>query len=407
MRNLENLKSDVTIVGGGIAGLWSAKELIDSGLKVSVIEASDTLATGSTTRNEGWLHAGTYHAAAIEQEAPALSVARKIRLGREAILRFAPEAIDHDTTFALLGSDEVTERAIRRWGEADIPYELVNRASFSNHDGVDLDVVREIAKVEDQSINTRLLCAKLAAYVLSTGNDIVTGAHFMPLDDRAAEFSVDGQVYKALSEQFLLAAGNGTEEILRQVTNEEYSIRYFKSHLMIFPRITRDNYFYVDGRETGFMNHGAASIAGLNRDSIEIPAPDYTPVPIKERLLYDALKRLIPAAEQFQLGTSEIESVACVKPDIRRNDSNEPDLDENIFKISDTYTVAFPGKMTQAPHMAMDLVEQLYSAREPRPRELGARALTLSRDDAIASLVSVSPRPMDSWLENGSPEGAA
>src|SRR6266536_2012374 len=231
MRNLENLRSDVTIVGGGIAGLWSAKELIDLGLKVSVIEASDMLATGSTTRNEGWLHAGTYHAVAIEREVSAFSVARKIRLGREAILKFAPEVIDHDTTFALLGSDAITERATRRWDEADIPYQLVNKASFSNHDSIDLDVVREIAEVEDKSINTRLLCAKLAVYVLSTGNDIVTGAHFIPLDDRTAEFSVNGKVYKAFSEQFLLTVGNVTEEILKQVTDEEYSIRYFKSHL--------------------------------------------------------------------------------------------------------------------------------------------------------------------------------
>lgn len=395
MRNLENLRSDVTIVGGGIAGLWSAKELIDSGLKVAVIEAADTLATGSTTRNEGWLHAGTYHAAAIEQETPALNVARKIRLGREAILRFAPEVVDHDTTFALLGSDTITERAIRRWDEADIPYQLLKKTGFPNHDGIDLDVVEEIAEVEDKSINTRQLCAKLAAYVLDSGNKIITGAHFMPLDDKVAEFSVDGQTYKAFSDQFLLTAGNGTEEILRQVADGEYDIRYFKSHLMIFPRITRDNYFYVDGRETGFMNHGPASIAGLNRDSVEIPRPDYAPMAIKERALYDALKRLVPAADQFQLGTPQIKAVACVKPDIRRSDSPEPDLDENIFKASDTYTVAFPGKMTQAPHMAKDVAEQLY-ARRTQSQNLGARALTLD------AMTLVSPRPMDLWLERTS-----
>jgi glycine/D-amino acid oxidase-like deaminating enzyme len=397
MRNLENLKSDVTIVGGGIAGLWSAKEMIDRDLKVSVIESAETLATGPTTRNEGWLHAGTYHAAAIEQSrSAALSVATKIRLGHDAILNFAPEAIDHDTTFALLGSEDMAERALSRWDEANIPYRLVRKSTFDNHDEIDVDRAREIAEVEDKSINTRILCAKLAAYVLDTGNDIVMNARFTPVDDTSAELTVDDQTYTIHSDQFLITAGNGTEDILKQISDDEYRIRYFKSHLMIFPRITRDNYFYVDGGETGFMNHGTASIAGLNRDSIELPEPDYSPVPEKSQLLRDALKRIVPATAQFKLGTTQIESVACVKPDVRRNDSTGPDLDENIFKISDTYTVALPGKMTQAPHMASKLVEQLYGTR-PHTQDLGARALVLRDMETF-----ISPRPMDSWLETTS-----
>jgi glycine/D-amino acid oxidase-like deaminating enzyme len=51
------------------AGLWTAKELIDQGLTVDVVEKSEHLASGATTRNEGWLHAGTYHAAAIISDA--------------------------------------------------------------------------------------------------------------------------------------------------------------------------------------------------------------------------------------------------------------------------------------------------------------------------------------------------
>ncbi len=66
--------SDITVVGGGIAGLWTAKELLERGYSVSLVEKSNALAAGATTRNEGWLHAGTYHSVAIDDERDAEQV---------------------------------------------------------------------------------------------------------------------------------------------------------------------------------------------------------------------------------------------------------------------------------------------------------------------------------------------
>lgn len=44
---------DVTIVGAGIAGLWTAKEMLDVGYSVAVVEKNDHLASGATIKNEG------------------------------------------------------------------------------------------------------------------------------------------------------------------------------------------------------------------------------------------------------------------------------------------------------------------------------------------------------------------
>ena len=390
MRVPETVESDLVIVGAGIAGLWTAKEAIDNGLSVTVVEAAGLLAAGATTRNEGWLHAGTYHSGAIEQHEISRTVAEKIVDGHNAILDFAPEAVEHDTTYALLGDEAVADRALGRWSEFGLPFSLIDQWSFDNHDGVLLDGVAALAKVEDKSIDTRMLCAKLAAHVVARGGIMYTDAEFNPLDQGTAEITITNDTLRLQSDNFLITAGVGSGDLLKKVTQDQYSMRYFKSHLMVFPRITRDNYFYVDGGQTGFMNHGNLSIAGLNRDSIALQSPDYQPVPTKERKLYEALVHLVPSARQFALESTQMVGVACVKPDIRNSSSPEPDLDESVQKVSETYTMAFPGKMTQAPHMARMAIESMCSGQAKRES-----STNIEPELSTYSLQTVTPRPMD------------
>jgi L-2-hydroxyglutarate oxidase LhgO len=58
-------KFDVVVVGAGAAGLMTAQKLSQLGMSVALIEQKPTVASGPSTRNEGWLHRGTYHAASI------------------------------------------------------------------------------------------------------------------------------------------------------------------------------------------------------------------------------------------------------------------------------------------------------------------------------------------------------
>lgn len=127
---MSEFASDVTIVGGGVAGLWSAKELIDRGLTVDVIEKSDYLATGATTRNEGWLHAGTYHSVAIYDEIDAQNVTARTVFGHDAIVNFAPESIEHGPTYAFIKEDELAQAALQRWNRFGIQYREVATRDF-------------------------------------------------------------------------------------------------------------------------------------------------------------------------------------------------------------------------------------------------------------------------------------
>ena len=151
---------DVLLVGGGIAGLMAAHKLSDLGLRVSLIEKQQTLASGPSTRNEGWLHRGTYHASSIRNRAAAIQVARRCIYGHEQLQRFAPEAVEDASipSLALMRDEASIPEAISRWNEANVHYraishaeakKIVPEASFESASG--------IFQVADASLNTRIL----------------------------------------------------------------------------------------------------------------------------------------------------------------------------------------------------------------------------------------------------------
>src|SRR5690349_19233333 len=95
--------SQVTIVGAGIAGLSIGYRLAQYGLFPLIIESGSQIASGSTTRNEGWLHAGTFHSQSIKDPNQALRVAKRCMYGHEHFRRFCPDAIENpiDLTLAV------------------------------------------------------------------------------------------------------------------------------------------------------------------------------------------------------------------------------------------------------------------------------------------------------------------
>jgi len=296
---MEVLRNDVTVVGAGIAGLWSAKELVDQGLQVTVVEKNTQLAGGATTRNEGWLHAGTYHSFAIDDEAEAQRVTERTLYGHNEIVRFAPESIDHDISYALTTDEDSAQKAIERWGKAGVAYREVVPAALGADEGLDVAAIGAAFEVADKSVNTPKLCRKLAGYIIENGGQILTDVSFRPFDDNVAVLSVaDADPMVVRSEQFLLTCGVGAKELVETVTGQELLMRYFKAHLLATPRLTRHNYFYLEPGEAGVMSHGTTSIVGMNRDGIELTEPDSVPIPEKEVLVRSALTRMLPGAVQ-------------------------------------------------------------------------------------------------------------
>ena len=79
-------RADVAIIGAGILGLATARELLTRrpGLSVAVLDKEDRVAAHQTGHNSGVLHAGLYYA-------PGSLKARLCREGKEAVERFAAE----------------------------------------------------------------------------------------------------------------------------------------------------------------------------------------------------------------------------------------------------------------------------------------------------------------------------
>src|SRR5215475_6557223 len=100
----------IVIVGGGIAGLSAAVRLAQSGLPVTLLEASQ-LGGAASTRNQGWLHSG----GAFALRAPAFS--RLCRDSLERTLSFCPECLEPAAApMAYLFSRP--ETLVRAWSEA-------------------------------------------------------------------------------------------------------------------------------------------------------------------------------------------------------------------------------------------------------------------------------------------------
>jgi len=392
----EQLQTDAVVVGAGIAGLWSAKELVDRGMRVVVVEKDSALACGQTTRNEGWLHAGTYHSVAIANEEDALRVTERTMYGHDAIVAFAPESIDHRVSYALTASSEFTEKALERWGFANIPHRRLAPHRLPDADRIDTSRVDAAFRVKDKSVNSVTLCRRLAAHIIANGGSIITNAEFTPVDATQAQVRVDGyNDYTIHSERFLLAAGAGLNKLVDLITGRELPMRYFQAHLLVTPRLTQDNYFYLDTGEAGIMSHGMASIVGINRDGKELNQPSYTVDQSKEQLVHDAVERMLPGAQEHRSDSSRVVTIACCKPDIYQSTTDTQSLNVQLFDIAPNYTCALPGKMTESPYLGRAAAFHLLGENSDTIIDS-----SISYHTDLQGLPPITPRPADRWMQS-------
>lgn len=387
---MEKLQSDVTIVGAGIAGLWSAKELIDRGASVTILEKESTLANGATTRNEGWLHAGTYHSVAVENEEEAHRVTERTVYGHNAIINFAPESIDHKRSYALIADDDLMERALLRWNLADITHREVNPKVLRDNESVDTTLTKGAFEVQDKSVNSVKLCQKLAKYITEHGGKFITNASFIPNDNTSARVYVGNEnSLDLISDHFLITTGCGTKDVIERITGQSVLMRYFQAHLLITPRATKDNLFYMDVGEAGIMNHESVSVIGINKDGIQLTEPDYQPVPSKERLVFNALTRILPKMNMLNTNSMNMVGVACCKPDIYKSIEDTQSLNVQMFEPAEGYLCALPGKMTESPYLGLQAAKHI----------LNSDTLVQASNACKRSAPAITPRPADHFME--------
>lgn len=370
----KEVRADIGIVGAGVTGLMLTKKFTDLGQSVALVEKQPKIAAGPSTKNEGWLHRGTYHATSIKNEQQAMEIAKRCLYGHEEIRRFAPEAIEDIgvPTYAVVGNDELAHSSVERWDKAGVAYKSVSLKDFTSlNPEVGTDKIKHVFEVGDVSINQRILYQKLLTQSEKNGAKIFLNSEFIPEDSGVGKMvRPDNEKTDIYSNMFIVTAGYGLRDVFEEVTGKELPVRYWKSHLLVFPRLTRSSTFYIDPGEAALFNHNNVSIVGQHEDAVIENEPNFETIPARERLVFDATKRLVPSAEKHD---GVYMAVACIKPDIARFADQARSLDVDILRPNENYLFALPGKMTEAPYVADKIVQMVFDGNKTTNTEIALR----------------------------------
>jgi glycerol-3-phosphate dehydrogenase len=353
--------ADMAIVGGGIAGLMVGKKLVDLGFDVTLIEKGKTLADGQTTKNEGWLHRGTVHSVVTSDRQKAMQITERIIYGHDYIRSYAPEAIEEPLLplFALIQNPMIVDEAMSRWNEAGVQYEPVTHQQFSSIvPQADSSRLAEIFKVDDVVINSRMLLQKLLSDMEYRGANILTQATLIPSADTKGEIHFSDGTYTTISANiFINTTGSGMKEFYRNFLGVELPMRFWKSHLLLFPRLTQSSIFHVDKYESTLHNHGKYSVCGQNSEVALVETADSSPIVEGAQSVFEAAVRMIPDA-QYLLDSVGV--VPCIKPDLNSNAGASRSVDVEISEPIPNYIFVLPGKMTESPYVADEVVRLVF-----------------------------------------------
>ena len=375
---------EVAIVGAGIAGLMLFKKLAGLGVRVLLVERKGSVADGPSTRNEGWLHRGTYHATSIKERQQAVEVARRCVYGYEQIRTYVPEAIEEfgSQAMALLLDHRRHDEIVSRWNEAGVAFEEITCATARKiAPEIRLSDAAAAFTVQDVGINTRILYAKLLNEGIRYGGQFYSNSEFKPHlsnEGRGQLLTPQGPIDIA-ARLIVYTCGYAVRDLLLRQHSLDIPIRYWKSHLLITPRLSRPSVFCVDPGEAAMMNHGEFSIVGLNEDAQLCAVPDFDPIPTNITAIHSAVSRLFPSAD-----LTDLLPIACIKTDFL--DPNRPSrsLNIGILEPKPGLICALPGKMTESPFLTDRLVSLIFD-------RLDATGVTLRPVDQLSKARNPEP----------------
>ncbi|MFM7346848.1 MAG: NAD(P)/FAD-dependent oxidoreductase [Tagaea sp.] len=352
-------RARVLIVGAGIAGLTLGYRLAQYGLFPIVVESGARIANGSTICNEGWLHAGTFHAQSIADSAQAVRVAQRCKYGHDQLRRFCPEAVQDPITPTIaltLDASRVPE-ILARWDAAQIEFQAVSpstlRALSPSLRHADVEAAWRVREV---SIDTRLLCHKIASAIETLGGAVLCNAAIERLALRSSSLWVDGETIRLSPDFIAVTAGYGVGPLVEAHFGVKLNLRYWKSHLFLSHRVDGPNIYGIDSRGANLAHHRDRTIVGMNDDNLRIETPSIAVDETQVAAMRDALDRLVADVDRDRFSP-----MACVKIDISDDPRRSRSLDIQTVEIEPNIVCAFPGKMSEAPFLADTLAREIVT----------------------------------------------
>lgn len=312
----------------------------------------------------------------MENREDAVRVARRCRYGHDQIRRYAPEAIeDIDIpTFAIIKDQTRVAEAKSRWDEAGVGYADSSMDEFRKYvpqttidrDDQGNDIPVSVFKVDEVSIHTPMLYQKLVNDAKRAGTTIYTGAETRVVGDNELEVKSGRRKKRIHAEVVVHASGAGMKQFFQKNYDVNLPMRFWKSHLVLTPRLTDANIYVLDPNEADVMVHGNSNIVGV-KNSVLVDTPNYDIIPAEAELAQIALRRLFRTSK-----AEDTETVACIKVDMSQEKGSARSLDVAIGEpLKNVFTV-IPGKMTEAPYVT-DLATQIIYSRLRRPSDIAKR----------------------------------
>ena len=354
-------KVDVCILGGGISGLLIAHRLLSLGYKIILIDHNNKLASGASTRNQGWLHCGTYHCHSISNKNKAIEVARKCIYGYEYIKSYVPEAIENPnlSSYALISHEDSLDQSICLWDEIGIYHKSVSKDEIkSKIPLINEDGFSKCFKVKDVCINTRILYKKIMFDITRKGGLIFKNVQskFTNKNKTVLFFDTNGNKNSVDASIYIYATGFYAKKLFIDYFNIKLPIRLWRSHLVKIPKISDYICFFLDTKEVTVMRHGNNSIIGFNNDAklcdnIDL---DWIDKEVEDAIL-SGIKR------RFHINNIESHLISsCIKVDLPNKYDDDRSLETSMIEPMTNHICVFPGKMTNAPFLADEVAKLVF-----------------------------------------------
>lgn len=358
---MKNIKKDIAIIGGGIAGLYTAYKLGSMGYDTLILQDENQLCPGPSVRNGGLIHRGTFHSALVNDDDMAMRIAERCVYGYEQIKSFAPEAIEEDglPVFALIKSDALAERAIKRWNKGNIYYKKVSYRQFNQHvPGISHTHAKYIFKTQDLPINYRILYQKLFHQSKKEGVDFIFGAKLLSIEPRNLIFE-HGNTQKLSIEakKYIFTTGYKTKKLIAQFFPNTLQVKIWKSHALSIPRPQKYGFYFIDKDEVSVEPQGIYSIVCQSQEDTLVDNTDLNVVQAKAENIFKKLLEIMPEAYKY---ANIYRAHACLKPSITLKNDTKRSVDAEVHVLNQKYLIALPGKATEAPFLADGLVKKVF-----------------------------------------------
>lgn len=363
----------VLVVGNGIAGWAIAVGLAEAGFPTRLLDAGQ-VGTAATLKNEGWLHAGTYHAVSQATDAAALAVADRTQRGGRAILRDFPEVLERvsDRSVALISHDLEIEAVVDRWHLCGVEARSLTLAQTRDLlPELALGDTRAAFLVADQAVNSALLIDRLRNRFVRAGGKVLRGTAAGLPDEGVEIAKANGSLRHVTPALTVWAAGYaGIRMAAPLLAAQGLTPRLWRSHLLISDPVSTRSWFELQPGGLGHMHHLTHCVIGLNDDAVDIThaVEGDDPGDLKADLAFrSGLDRfgLLPVLDHNG------RVVPCTKVDLAAAVGTNRDLIlRSVFARPDL-VVALPGKMTEAPVLAAEVTA--LAIRALRGAELPTR----------------------------------